>query len=284
MKLPSTLFNGLSEAPLAQLSAVSGGSINDCYHLILADHQEFFLKVNELSEFPHMFQKEASGLALLRKAGALTPEVFTIVEEEEHQYLLLSWHPPGGETATSHQEAGISLARMHQIYDTHFGLDHDNYMGSLEQKNDRYTEFMDFWANCRIIPLVEKCRDLTYLSRSDTQQIERILSRTNEIIPETKPSLIHGDLWSGNFHPSGGKIMLIDPAVAFSHPEADLAMMHLFGKPATELMHAYIAENLPVQGFEKRFDFFNIYPLLVHLILFGAPYYADLKEKLKRIS
>jgi fructosamine-3-kinase len=282
--LPETLFAGISEAPLVSHHAVAGGSINDCFHLMLADGQAFFLKRNKAAAYPEMFEAEAKGLDLLKNAGASVPEVISLALDEQFRYLLLSWHPPEGETPESHAKAGEMLARLHKMENTHFGLDHDNYMGSVQQKNDRYTDFSDFWANCRIIPLVEKCRDLNYLNRSDTKNMEQLLIKTHSLVPKPKPSLIHGDLWSGNFHPSGGKIMLIDPAVAFSHPEADLAMMHLFGSPSKHFMQAYTDENAPEQGFRERFDFFNIYPLLIHLILFGEAYYAQLRDKVQKMS
>jgi fructosamine-3-kinase len=284
MNLPDSLFEGIHDAPVLKFSAVSGGSINECFQITLADQTQYFLKVNSSKAFPDMFRREAAGLELLKNAGAYTPAVLNIIEDETQQYLLLSWHPPGGETHESLEEAGISLARIHQKKDEQFGLNHDNYMGSIAQMNERYPDFVDFWANCRILPLVEKCRDSMYLSRADTKDMEKMLNKTEEIIPHTAPSLIHGDLWSGNFHPSGGRVYYIDPAVAYSHPEADLAMLHLFGKPSAEFMRAYVTENKPEAGFEQRFNFFNIYPLLVHLFLFGESYYPAVKEKVQRFS
>lgn len=239
MIFPDSLFYEINEAPIIEYSAVSGGSINQCYHLKLADNQEYFLKINSCTDFPELFRKEAAGLELLRTSGAFTPEVLNAIEDDHNQYLLLKWLPPEGETNESQRAAGEMLAKLHKNRQDYFGLNYDNYMGSLIQINNTHSDFADFWANCRILPLVEKCRDLSLLSRNDAKIIERLLNKISQLIPATKPCLIHGDLWSGNFHPSGGRIYLIDPAVAYSHPEADLAMMHLFGKPSAELMEAY---------------------------------------------
>ncbi|MEZ5172570.1 MAG: fructosamine kinase family protein [Bacteroidia bacterium] len=231
-----------------------------------------------------MFRKEAEGLDILKKSGALIPEVINILQDEKYQYLLLSWLPPTGETPESSYNAGIMLAQMHKTENNLFGLEYDNYMGSLPQKNDFHTNFSDFWANCRIIPLIEQCRNSDLLSGNDTKKIELVLGQTNNLIPQKKPSLIHGDLWSGNFHPSGGIIYLIDPAVAYSHLEADLAMMHLFGSPSSELMRSYENEYPPEPGFRQRFSFFNIYPLLVHLLLFGHSYHSQLMQNVRKYS
>ena len=112
---------------------------------------------------------------------------------------------------------------------------------------------------------------------------KKICSKLEDILPKTDPSLIHGDLWSGNLISDQNNYpVLIDPAVYYGHPEMDWAMLSLFGNYPTIAMEKYSEIKTMEKGFEKRKEIHQLYPILVHLILFGSGYYGSLKNIIKK--
>ena len=109
--------------------------------------------------------------------------------------------------------------------------------------------------------------------------------KLNELIPDTKPSLIHGDLWSGNLiSDKNNEPVLIDPAVYYGHPEMDWAMLSLFGNYPTVAMEKYNEISSIEKDFEKRKELHQLYPLLVHLILFGKGYYRSVMSIIEKFN
>ena len=280
MKLPDLLFQDLSDATLKHFSAVSGGSINECYHLQLTDGQEFFLKRNLAYEFPDMFQNESKGIQLLQSAGALIPNVFKVMQDETYQYLLMSYHPPNNAQPKQWDNAGIMLAKIHKTTQDKYGLNHDNFMGSLVQVNCETDSFSEFFVNCRLLPQVKLARDSKKLNAAHSRHFDLLFEKLENLIPQENPSLVHGDLWIGNFHETAQGVMLIDPATAFSHREVDLAMTRMFGSPPEDFYLSYQSEYPLEAGFEERTALFNLYPLLIHLNLFGESYLSQVERSL----
>jgi fructosamine-3-kinase len=125
--------------------------------------------------------------------------------------------------------------------------------------------------------------DLKLLDQADLQAFERMAKALPEIIPNEKPALLHGDLWSGNKMPVGnGMAAVFDPAVYFGHREVDIAMTRLFGGFCAAFYDAYSESFSLEPGWESRMAIHNLYPLLVHLILFGRSYYSDIASTLKQ--
>lgn len=265
---------------IQRTSSVSGGSINDAYR-IETNKGDFFVKINQNcpSDF---FEKEAHGLETLRKSGSIkVPEVLDCFAEGQMRFLVINFIPAEMPKADFWADFGEKLAKLHQNTQDQFGLEVDNYMGAWPQKNERLDKWADFFISCRLIPLVKAAYDRKMMDKKLLGQFERFYAKVAEIFPDEKPALIHGDLWSGNFIHTK-EVMLIDPAVAYSHREADLAMTKLFGGFDAALYEAYQRTYPTEKGVEQRYDFYNIYPLLIHVLLFGEGYLSGIKNTLSK--
>lgn len=260
---------------------VGGGSINLAYQ-VTSDQYSFFCKINSASKFPQLFATEARGLEKLKAAGMRTPEPISCIEYSGYQVLLMEWIEEGRRTNVFWQQFGKALARLHQVHNEFFGLDHDNYMGSVAQSNQRSDNWYRFFQHQRLEPLVRLCSNRKLLSVGDCQSFDRLYNRLPEIFGAvTKPSLLHGDLWSGNFLcDTSGEAVLIDPAAYYGHPAIDLGMTQLFGGFAPGFYDAY-RSNATLPG-NDQCEVANLYPLLIHLYLFGESYRSQIRQILHR--
>ena len=250
-----------------------GGCINECFVLQTAAGK-FFLKRNDPKQFPKMFEGEAKGLQLLNETvNGISPKVI-ITDEQKDDMLLILQHI---ETGSAQKDFWIDFAKklsmLHRKTTGFFGLDHDNYIGSLPQSNKRHPDWNSFFILERIEPQLKKAIDEDQLPGEIARLFERMFLRLPEIFPPEPSSLLHGDLWSGNYMiEKDGRLRLIDPAVYFGFREMDLAMMKSFGGFDTSVFKHY-HEFFPLEnGFEKRVDICNLYPWLVHVNLFGGQY------------
>ncbi len=260
---------------------VSGGSINKCFQ-IRTDAHYFFLKWQDAAAFPDLLKKEARGLELLRQHfKGYIPEVLHLDADEQQEVLILEWIHSGKPDEMAFTTLGEQLASMHLQQGSAFGLDHDNYMGALEQQNQACTDFPSFYITRRLEPLIKKAVDTGVLSSNSRRQLERLGRRLPEMVPDEFPSLIHGDLWSGNVMVNNRQEpVLIDPAVAWSHRECDIAMTALFGGFPDAFYSAYQNTYPLVPGWKQRISLFQLYPLLVHALLFGGTYVRDVQHQL----
>jgi len=264
-------------------ASVGGGSINQTYQLTFGGHQ-LFCKINSATKFPHLFQKESEGLNAIKKHGMIkVPNVIDCFEVEGCQVLLLEWIEPGERTECFWKKFGEQVAALHQVSNNYFGWKEDNYMGSIPQSNRPSTNWINFFIQQRLQPLLIKSADRKLLSSRHQQQFERLYLRLPNIFDsQQKPSLLHGDLWSGNFMCNNAEPVLIDPAVYYGHPSVDLGMTTLFGgfrSPFYEAYHYHFA--LPANC-EEQWEVCNLYPLLIHLLLFGNSYLAQIERTLHR--
>ena len=264
------------------LKKLNGGDINQVYHCITKKNQ-FVVKANYSKKYPEMFEKEKKGLELLTKSSFIIPKVFSSGNLKQLNYIVLEYIKPGKDI--NWKKFGENLASLHQITNNEFGLDHNNYIGSIEQINSYEKNWFDFYANKRLILLMELARNKNLLNSKDCNKIERICNFLNDIIPNSVPSLIHGDLWTGNIMSSENSLpVLIDPAVYFGHPEIDWAMLDLFGNFPQISFDTY-NEIKPLElGFQDRKDIYQLYPLLVHLVLFGSGYYSNVMRIVQKYS
>lgn len=267
-----TRINGTSVL-INSSQAVGGGCINESYKLS-SSAGNFFIKFNTATAFPGMFENEASGLKLLADTQTITiPGVIGCGEAGKQAFLLLQYIEGGIPGSGFWHEFGIKLADLHKNTCDYFGLDHNNYIGSLPQSNKTHTDFIGFYISERIEPQLKAARNKGALSQSDTRYFDSLFKSLHNIIPHEKPALLHGDLWSGNFMVTKqGAPCLIDPAVYFGHRETDIAMTQLFGGFNPEFYHAYNQAWPMEKGWQHRMDIFNLYPLLVHVNLFGGSY------------
>jgi fructosamine-3-kinase len=174
---------------------------------------------------------------------------------------------------------------MHRITCNFFGLSFNNYIGSLPQSNKLHKSFIDFFIYERLEPLVRLAERKKIFSCSDTDYFENLYVRLPHLLPQEKPALLHGDLWNGNiFSDEKNNPVIFDPAIYFGNKEAELAFTKLFGGFDNVFYDAYFQENPLLPGYEKRFAIYNLYPLLVHLHLFGESYYAPIIKTLKQFA
>ena len=179
---------------------------------------------------------------------------------------------------------GEALAQLHRHSQDHFGLDHSNFIGALPQANPAHNDWISFYVEARLQPQVRMATDKSLLNRTDLQQFDALYTALPNLIPQEKPSLIHGDLWSGNFLCSQeGVPYLIDPAVCFASREMDLAMSQLFGGFSPIFYQTY-QECFPLlPGFENRVELYKLYYLLVHVNLFGESYVGSVRQIIRSI-
>ncbi len=263
--------------------SLSGGSINQAVK-VSTDKDVFFLKWNPSAPVD-FFVKEAEGLKLLQSAGTglRVPQVIfhTKSSPDKTGFLLMEFIEEG--KSGDSFRFGAELARLHQIKADKFGLHTDNYIGSLPQSNRRHEKWTPFFVEERIDPQLKQAIDSHILDRSLIKNWERLSSRLDELLPACKPSLVHGDLWGGNYlFDTTGTSVLIDPAVYYGHPEMDIAFTKMFGGFSPEFYEGY-ESILPLEpGFADRVPVFNLYPLLVHVNLFGGHYATQCSRFLQK--
>jgi fructosamine-3-kinase len=275
--------NNDSVTTVKNFSFCGGGCINHGGRLETTSGN-FFLKWNNAAKLPGMFEAEAKGLDMLQKPNAIgIPKVKGHGIEENYQFLLLNFIESKQRSKTYWNDLGRGLAGLHKITSSSFGLDHSNYIGSLRQFNDPETSWLTFFIEKRLQVQVQFAADKRALDHSLVKEFENFYKKLPDLIPDEKPSLLHGDLWSGNVMTDGqGKPWLIDPAVYYGHREMDLAMTHLFGGFDQDFYESY-GEMFPlIPGFEKRVDILNLYPLMVHVNLFGGSYRHQVQLILRR--
>jgi fructosamine-3-kinase len=254
---------------------VSGGDINDAYCL-QTDGGMLFIKMNHAARYPGMLSSEAKSLALLSSTHTFQiPQVVAEGELEGIQYLLLEWIPTGRPTHGFWTNFGAKLATLHRHTQPHYGLDFENYMGSLPQPNPTYDDFASFYAEVRLQGLVKILRNRGAIGEKVVRDFEKLCVRLPILIPKEPPALLHGDLWAGNYMTdSNGEPVLIDPAPYYGHREIDVAMTNLFGGFDPNMLTTYQQVYPLEKGWETRVPLFQLYPVLVHAVLFGGHYVA----------
>ena len=271
------------EKPVLGARALAGGDINQVFRLHLAHSPDLVLKLNSSQRYPGMFEKEAQGLDLLRAAGGKTPQVVKTFVDGPNQYLLLEFIKESRPHGASWEKFGRQLARVHQKTNDHFGLGHDNYIGSLVQSNSKKKNWSEFFITNRLEPLVQAASDKNLLGTVQRKAFESLYARLSHLIPEEPPSLLHGDLWSGNLmFDVNGEPIFIDPAVYFGHREVDIAMTRMFGGFNEMFLSSYNEISPLESGWQERLEIHNLYPTLVHLVLFGSSYLSGIERTLGR--
>lgn len=265
--------------------SVSGGSINRA-HRLETNRGTLFLKWNS-STPDNFFEIEARGLELLSsiESGLRIPSVFACQPQSSSTpgFLLMEYISEGSGGSANAFEFGIGLATLHQSRAEFFGLPYDNYIGSLPQKNGKFDNWTSFFIEKRINPQLKMAIDEGKLKQNILANWKRLMSRLDDIFPPCKPSLLHGDLWGGNYlFDENGNGVLIDPAVYYGHPEMDLAFTKMFGGFSKHFYEGYESVHSLEKGFSNRISIYNMYPLLVHVNLFGGHYALQFDRLIKR--
>lgn len=263
---------------IKRAESLSGGCISNAYKVMFTDGLAYLLKIKEHSP-ADMFAAEAHGLQELRKASAIkVPEVFFY----DRDFILLEYIRSAEKKKNFFEEFGRKFAQLHRYTSEDFGFYEDNYIGSTPQKNI-YNEgtrksWTNFYYSKRLLYQYKLAERNGYAEGELRSAFMKIENKIEPILggSEEPPSLLHGDLWSGNYMADdNGEACLIDPAVYYGHREADLAMTKLFGGFPVSFYQAYNEEFPLKEGWEYRENIYMLYHVLNHMNIFGRGYYAQ---------
>ncbi len=285
-----TELSGLLNTTIETVRPVSGGDINEACLIILQGGKRVFLKEN-LQRNIRFFETEQVGLSAIRETGTIrVPTVLKTGTAGGRAYLLMEFLEAAPVKPDYWEHFGRQLAAMHRA-DTSkwtpggkYGFSEDNYIGAGEQCNSVRWEWIPFFRECRLEAQFGRAQ--RYFDRTGRKAMQQLLDHLDEYLVEPEyPSLLHGDLWGGNFLTGpDGYAWLIDPAVYVGHAEADLAMTELFGGFAPAFYDAYREAGTVLPGYADRREIYNLYHLLNHLNLFGGSYYGSVMRTIRRFA
>lgn len=283
--LPPDLQRALTEhvGEIRAAQPVSGGDINAAWRIETADGQACFVKSNP-QPLPRLFEVEAHGLRLLAQAQALrVPRVIAVIDRPPA--LVLEWIAPGANKSAAAEALGRGLAQQHRSLGAAYGLDHDNYIGATPQINTPSTSWLEFFRDQRLGEQAQLAHARGHLPPDRARRLDRVRAKLDRWInpAASVPSLLHGDLWGGNYLiEASGQPVLIDPAVYYGDREAEIAFTELFGGFGARFYAAY-NEAWPLDsGYAERRDLYNLYHLLNHLNLFGEGYDSAVEAILRQ--
>ena len=274
---------------------VYGGDINQSYRLSLSDGSDLFMKCNTVRNLP-FFTAEAKGLAALREMGAIgvpKPLALGTDQVQRGSFLLMEYLESAPRISQYWEVFGHELAALHRAGCSGavsadgsllFGFETDNYIGASPQRNTPTADWITFFRECRLLPQMKMAEG--YFNSGTRRRCTQLLDHLDSWLTEPEiPSLIHGDLWSGNaVCGPDGKAWILDPATYVGHFEAELAMTELFGGFPTTFYQAYREVNPIDSGYRDRRDLYNLYHLLNHLNLFGGSYLCSVQRILNRYT
>ena len=266
---------------VTRTTRLGGGSINDAAEVSLSDGTRVFVKTHP-NPPRGMFAAEARGLRWLEEAAAIRVPRVLALSDAEPAFLALELLSPSRRRARFDEELGRSLAALHAFGAPCFGLDHDNFIGRLAQSNTPANDWPTFYWHSRLEPQLRLAADQGLIGERTRSGFDALRDALPELVgPAERPSRLHGDLWGGNLHvDERGAPCVIDPAVYGGHREMDLAMMRLFGGFGERVFAAY-DEAMPLSaGADRRVPLYQLYPLLVHVNLFGSSYLSSVERAL----
>lgn len=267
-----------------RLSAVHGGDINQAFCLSL-ESQRYFVKIQQQAP-AGFFAAEADGLRRLAETRQIrVPQVLAWGQAGDVDFLALEWIELSRADSVAQAQLGQQLARLHRLQQPRFGGGWDNWIGTTLQHSPNSDDWVAFYRDHRLQPQLQWARQKGFGELS--QLAEPVLQRMAGLFVgyEPQPSLLHGDLWSGNqAMDASGMPVIFDPAVSIGDREFDLAMTELFGGFSAEFYSAYQVEWPLDAGYAQRRDLYQLYHVLNHLNLFGSGYLGQAKQLLRRLS
>jgi fructosamine-3-kinase len=265
-------------------TSVGGGCINSAYRLE-GEGGVYFVKLNRRELLP-MFEAESDGLREIAATNTVrAPLPIASGVADGQAYLVmenLTLRTGGG---ACDRLLGQRLAAMHQIRQPYFGWHRDNTIGSTPQPNAHHTQWPEFWATQRLgfqLKLAERQGYGGKLQREGGKLLERLGGFFSGYLPA--PSLLHGDLWGGNYAADeNGQPVIYDPACYYGDRETDMAMTELFGGFGKEFQAAY-NEVYPLDvGYPIRKTLYNLYHIINHVNLFGGGYLGQAESMISRL-
>ena len=255
-----------------ELKPVPGGDINRAFRAT-TKRGRYFVKFNDADFSKHMFQAETKGLEILAsKAKIKVPRPLDQMDKEFGSLLVMDWIEQSRASIESWENFGRDLAKLHQCTHAYFGLDHHNFIGKLDQRNNRSSSWLEFYYNERIEPQMMMAIDDALIPIEYQAKVDKLFKLMEREIPKEKPSLLHGDLWTGNLiFDKDAYPVFIDPAVYYGNREMDIAMMRLFG--GFDRGCSTYQEIYPLkENWMDRTKFYQLYYILVHVNLFQGHY------------
>jgi protein-ribulosamine 3-kinase len=265
-----------------QITPLAGGDINQAVRLDCGA-ERFFVKFNEARREAMLVAERAGLEAIQRSATIRVPAVHLIASDGKYSYIVMEYIDLDG--PIDPDRLAQALAAMHGCMHQRFGFEADNAIGGTAQVNSWTTDWVEFWRKHRLGFQLR----LAQRNGLDKQLIDDGLRLASNLAPlfasyQPRPSLLHGDLWSGNYSAdSSGNPVIYDPACYYGDHEVDLAMMELFGNPGARFFDAY-REHVPFDGgYSARRDLYNLYHLLNHANLFGGAYVTQAQQVTRRL-
>ncbi|NOY61596.1 MAG: fructosamine kinase family protein [Gammaproteobacteria bacterium] len=271
---------------IAHRQPVGGGSISAAYLVTErgSENERYFIKLSTASQHA-MFDAEAAGLEeILRSQTIRVPRPICVGTADDNAFLMMEYLDLRAGQATGKEAAllGQQLANMHHVEQDRYGWKIDNTIGSTPQANAYRDDWICFWREQRLAPQLALAARNGYggaLQRHGEQLMAGLPSLFATYVP--RPSLLHGDLWSGNYAiEQGGQPVIYDPALYFGDRETDLAMTELFGGFPARFYDAYRAAFPVDDGYAVRRTLYNLYHILNHLNLFGGGYRTQVEAML----
>ncbi len=260
-----------------EVSPVYGGDINRAWCLNAGD-KRFFVKTNQRERLG-MFEAEQRGLLIMQQSHSIrVPEVIGCGWTGGHAFIVMEYIDLGG--PINEAQFGCQLAAMHRQSNPVFGFEFDNTIGSTAQINTFTEDWVGFWQRYRLGYQLDLAKE-NRLDKKMIRQGEKLNEQADQFFTDYQPipSLLHGDLWSGNQSTDEvGNPVIYDPACYFGDHEADLAMMELFGRPSQRFFETYEAVFPIDSGYSTRRDLYNLYHILNHANLFGGGYAASARS------
>ncbi|CCI16252.1 conserved hypothetical protein [Microcystis aeruginosa PCC 9806] len=261
---------------------VSGGCINQGY-AVSGNGLIYFVKINQANQ-EAMFAAEALGLKQIHATQTIrVPEPICWGIAEKSSYLVLEWLEFGGGNSQSWEKMGQNLAHLHQVsLSDRFGWQCNNTIGSTPQINTISNNWADFFAHQRIGYQLRLAKE----RGGNFPDEDQVIPAISEILSQHQPhpSLVHGDLWSGNAAITvDGEPVILDPATYWGDREVDLAMTELFGGFPAAFYRGY-NDVFPLDaGYQQRKTLYNLYHILNHFNLFGGGYASQANRMLQEI-
>ncbi|MEW6353640.1 MAG: fructosamine kinase family protein [Pseudomonadota bacterium] len=280
-RLHSIVEAALGQAPRA-IEALSGGCVAEVYKLRLADNT---LAVAKVDVRGRRLQREGMMLRYLAEHSRLpVPAVLHCADD-----LLVMEFIEGDShfSDAAERHAAELLADLHCVTAPHFGFDEDTLIGGLHQPNPPNPSWLEFFRDQRLLYMGGEALRAGRMGHALLARLENFAAHLSDWLEEPQqPALIHGDVWTTNVLARGGRITgFIDPAIYYAHSEIELAFTTLFGTFGAAFFQRYNEIRPIAPGFmDTRRDIYNLYPLLVHVRLFGGGYAQSVDNTLRRFG
>jgi fructosamine-3-kinase len=263
---------------IKQIRPLQGGSIGQVYRVDFAEGEPLVAKVAGADGTLDLEGR------MLQYLAAHSPLPVPVVQRAEPGLLVMTYIPGHSNLSAAIQaDAARHVSALHRVYGQAFGFDYDTLIGGLHQPNPWTDSWVTFFREHRLLYMAQTARRAGRLPAELHRRVEALAARIGDFIAEpARPVLLHGDLWTTNILADDGRVTaFIDPAIYYGHPEIELAFSTLFGTFGDAFFSAYEHDIAP-GFFETRRDIYNLYPLLVHVRLFGSGYVGSVNRILRQ--